>query len=287
MNKTNEIKFSVIIPSYNTELYINECLESVINQNYKNIEIIVVDDGSMDNTYSIIEQYYNKYPKMFKIEKTCHLGVSHSRNIALKKATGDYIIFLDSDDYLEPKSLRRLNNILKKYLPDVMVGEFNCITEDEKIPILKSEILNSSSINNQPPQRVLNYFYSKRLIFTLWRFVVKRELIDYNLLLREDVIHEDEEWVPRMLIKMKSFRKIPFRHYVYRKRKNSIMSSKNMYNYHSMLKIADELLYLSEEQDEDYKKYFLMRNAYKLAANAYRDLRRISKPRKGLKYYKN
>ena len=281
------IKFSIIVPSFNTEQYIDKCITSVINQCYSNYEILIVDDGSTDQTFNIEKQYANKYPNNVFVVQTDHMGVSHARNVAMKRAVGDYFIFLDSDDYLNDCVLKKLNNILKRHNTDVLIGEFDCISDDKNIPILKSERLNSAKINGRSPMQVLNYFYLMRVVYTLWRFIVKRDLVVANgLYLKEGVIHEDEEWVPKMLASAKSFRKIPFKHYVYRKRQNSIMSAKSMFNYHSMLRIADDLISLAEQQTEEYKYLFFLRNAYKLASETYMGLRKMSKPHISIKHYR-
>ena len=93
-------KISIIIPTYNVEKYIERCLKSVVNQTYKNLEIIVVDDFSNDNTFSII-QYISNQDNRIRIFRNNHHGVSCARNLAIKKSTGRYIMFLDGDDEYE------------------------------------------------------------------------------------------------------------------------------------------------------------------------------------------
>lgn len=100
-------KVSIIIPVYNAEKYLNKCLDSVVNQTYQNIEIILVDDGSTDTSSKICEEYQNKHQNI-EYKKTKNSGVSNARNTGLKMATGKYIFFLDSDDYLEENSIQEL-----------------------------------------------------------------------------------------------------------------------------------------------------------------------------------
>ncbi len=107
MNK-NKIRFSIIIPNYNKGQYINECLSSVFNQSYKNVEIIVIDDGSTDNSLEEIKKFDVKF------YTTNRLQAGGARNLGIKKAKGEYIIFLDSDDYLSNNNiLEELNNFIK------------------------------------------------------------------------------------------------------------------------------------------------------------------------------
>lgn len=280
-----DVKFSIIVPCFNTEKYIRECIESVINQNYSNYELIIVDDGSSDKTFEIAQGY--EKDDFIKVKRIEHKGVSAARNCAMKLITGDYVMFLDSDDYFKPNTLQKLNRLINRYPNDVYISEFESITENKKISVLKSEHLNSQKINNLSQDKVLNYLYMQRLVFTLWRFVIKSEIIlNNNLFLREGIVHEDEDWVPQMLLLANSYRKIPFTYYVYRKRENSIMSNKTLLNYHSLLEIADHLLTLAEQQKEEYKYLFYLRNAYKLSAEAYMGIRKMSKPHLCFRHYK-
>lgn len=92
---------SVIVPMYNVEKYIDECLNSLVNQTLKDMEVIVVNDGSSDNSVNIVEGYVKKYPDIVKLVHKENGGLSDARNFGVKYATGKYIGFLDSDDYIE------------------------------------------------------------------------------------------------------------------------------------------------------------------------------------------
>lgn len=95
-------KISVIIPCYNAKLYIGECLESVMNQTYKNIEVLCIDDGSTDDTLLVLEELKKKYPGFITVISIANQGAPNARNVGLKLATGEIIQFLDSDDVLKP-----------------------------------------------------------------------------------------------------------------------------------------------------------------------------------------
>ena len=96
------MKFSIIVPTYNREEYIIKCIDSILDQTYDNFEAIIIDDGSTDNTDNLVKKYHDKRIKYFK--NTNH-GIGYSRNFGLNKAKGDYIFFLDSDDYLDENML--------------------------------------------------------------------------------------------------------------------------------------------------------------------------------------
>ena len=107
------MKISIIIPAYNAEKTIEKCLDSILNQTYKNLEIIVVNDGSIDSTDKILKEYELKDSRIIYVNNSNH-GVSYSRNCGIDIATGDYVTFVDSDDYLEANCYSELVEILKK-----------------------------------------------------------------------------------------------------------------------------------------------------------------------------
>ena len=126
---TKEHFISIMMPTYNNAKYIKQAIESIYAQNYDNIEIIVVDDGSTDNTKEIVQQY--KDIKYFYIE---HKGISVARNTALEKSKGEYIAFLDSDDYWLPNKLNTQIQYFKDH-PDceIVFTKYENFFEDEKL----------------------------------------------------------------------------------------------------------------------------------------------------------
>ena len=94
-------KISVIVAAYNVEEYIEKCIESILMQNYKSVEIIVVDDGSSDKTGELCRRFYLDNPDKIRLVRQENYGLSAARNLALSIATGDYVTFVDGDDYLE------------------------------------------------------------------------------------------------------------------------------------------------------------------------------------------
>lgn len=108
------IKFSIIVPIYNVEKYLLKCLDSLVNQTYSNIEIICINDGSPDNSLQILEEYASKDNRI-KIINQENQGLSGARNTGLKNVTGDYVLFIDADDWLELNSCEILHNTIKNY----------------------------------------------------------------------------------------------------------------------------------------------------------------------------
>ena len=283
------VKFSIIIPSYNTSKFLETCIKSVIAQNYENWELFIIDQSN-DNSYEIAKQYENLYPQKIFVEKIQKAGVSLARNIGISKATGDYIFFLDSDDYIQGELFRYIDNVAKRKDIDCFIGGFDCIVEDKERSPLYTENINYRKINNQSQEKVLNYLYRLRLIHTVWRFVVKREIIqDNKLFFNENLAlvfgnsYEDEEWVPQMLLSAKTYYHIKFRHYVYRRRQGAVTSFNDNNKYHSISTVANNLLNLSELQEFEYQKHFLLRNSYKMFEMCYYGIRELSNPMKSLR----
>lgn len=125
-------RFSFIIPAYNSEKYIEKCIISIISQNIENYEIIVINDGSSDNTLSIVEKIKKEHSEIHIINQK-NYGVSYSRNVGLKKAIGDYILFVDSDDFIEKDSLSDIEKIIQKYHnPDIIKFSYYLINKYNK-----------------------------------------------------------------------------------------------------------------------------------------------------------
>ena len=112
---------SIIINVYNGEKYINKCLDSIINQTYKNLEIIVVNDGSSDNTLNILNSYHDQ---RIKIITTKNLGLSLSRNVGIDNASGSYLYFVDVDDFIKPDTITYLYNLIKKYHKQIAMATY-------------------------------------------------------------------------------------------------------------------------------------------------------------------
>ena len=115
------MKISVIVPVYNVEKYISKCLDSLVNQTLEDIEIIVVNDGSPDNSQRIIDEYVKKYSNKIKSYIKENGGLSDTRNFGLKYAKGDYISFVDSDDWLDYDALEKMYNIAEKEKSDIVI----------------------------------------------------------------------------------------------------------------------------------------------------------------------
>ena len=130
-------KISVIIPVYNSEKHLNKCLNSIINQTFKNIEIILVDDGSQDNSLQIIKDYSERYTNIVYLSKE-NEGQAIARNIGINMAGGEFICFVDSDDYIDKEMLEKLYNSAIKNNSDIVICDY--IEEYPKKNIYKKSL---------------------------------------------------------------------------------------------------------------------------------------------------
>ena len=168
----SNIKVSIIIPVYNVEQYIKQCLDSVINQTLKDIEIICIDDKSTDNSLQILKEYKQKDSRIVLIEHNNNLGVSASRNDAINIAKGEYIIFLDSDDFLELNYCEILFNIAKQNNLKLVYNT------NVKYYISENKIKKRSHANL--PNNKLLYIDSKNINKLYWsacQIMVKRDIL--------------------------------------------------------------------------------------------------------------
>lgn len=202
-------KVSVIIPVYNTGKYLFDCLNSIINQTYKNIEIIIVDDGSTDDSPKVCDDYAQKDNRIKVIHKK-NEGVSKARNTGIEVATGDFFYFPDSDDYIELDSLEYLLNLMNDHDCDMVSFEYSVTYKDREIQHSCCEILYGLFDKVDSHMAVLkgipfacNKFYSKKAIG--------------NVRYKEDIyrgedslfVHECIEQIDKMW-----FDKRPLYHYV-------------------------------------------------------------------------
>lgn len=136
VDTTKKIKVSIIVPIYNSEKYLSKCIDSIIKQKYKNIEILLIDDGSNDKSYEICKEYLKK-DKRIKVFSQKNSGPSSARNLGLDKASGEYIIFVDSDDYIESDFISTMMKQNDNY--DVIISNYN-IVSNNKVKFLDNKI---------------------------------------------------------------------------------------------------------------------------------------------------
>ena len=169
---------SVIVPIYNAEKYLSKCLDSIINQEFKDIEILCVDDGSTDSSFNIALEYQNKDSRI-KLFKQSNKGPGAARNTGLDNASGDYVLFIDADDEITTGALSVFYNEINSSKSDVVIGSYNHYIDDELIETVR-------------PHECLTSFESYYRTTAVWSKIFKRGFIGdirfQNVYQGEDVI---------------------------------------------------------------------------------------------------
>ena len=196
------VLFSVIIPVYNAEQYIAKCINSVIDQKLNDLELIIIDDFSNDNSRKILKLYVEKNNNFKFFFNRKNKGVAYTRNFGLKKSSGKYIIFLDSDDFLFKNTFSNLKKILiKKKYPDVVFGKY----KKEIYPFNNSKILNKLNKVLKPENFIKILSKSNFPINECWPFIIKKSFLESNKIKFINIkIGEDQLFVAEILTKMQS-----------------------------------------------------------------------------------
>lgn len=251
------MKVSVIIPVYNVEKYLCQCVDSVINQNLKNIEIILVDDGSPDNCPQICDEYQAKYDYVKVIHKP-NGGLSSARNAGIEAATGDYLIFMDSDDWWNPDVDMHevLDMVAKK--PSTEMFLFSSLdyvegkgffkrAEHEKLPEVRTD--------------TVEHYYQDLLkngnleVSAATKFISKDFLTINQLYFKEGIVCEDSEWMLRILRVLKSVEVINQPIYICRMgRVGSITNTVGKRHLVDMLNIIKSCVAYYEENDGGFNR---------------------------------
>lgn len=215
------VKISIIIPVYNTEKYLERCLESILNQEIKEIEVIIVNDGSPDNSYLIIERYRKK-DKRIKVISKINGGLSSARNAGIKIAKGEYILHIDSDDWIEDGYFKETYEKAKRNNLDILVSDFMTVFENNKKKYIKDLKISSSEVISG--KEYIKLFFDNKIYPAVWNKLIKRELyIKNNILHPENIsLGEDLAVTPRLAFYADRIGKINKAYLNYLKNENSI-----------------------------------------------------------------
>ena len=174
-------KVSVIIPLYNASNYLNKCISSVLNQTYKNIEIIVVNDGSTDNSFELCTNWAKRDNRIVLINKE-NGGVSSARNLALERSRGDLVLFLDADDYLDACAIEKLIEKKNKTNTKVVFSAFR-IFDDSNNSVISSAYTNEIIPKEQAIEQCFQH--KNTWFYATWAKLFSREIISENGLIKK------------------------------------------------------------------------------------------------------
>lgn len=254
---------SLIVPIYNVEQYLPICINSILKQKIKDYEIILVDDGSKDNSGNICDKYANYYNNIRVIHKA-NGGLSEARNAGIKIAQGNYLLFIDADDYIGKNSLPQIVEELKKQNKtiDIMFLEANKVFPDGKIIPLGDGYL-AAKINGKSKLDVLQHLSRlNKFPGSACTKIVRREfVINNNLYFENNLLSEDIDWTIRALINANTFAYSSVDYYYYRQnREGSITNTASLKNIKDLLYIINK--WANKDLHLEYQKYINSFMAY-------------------------
>jgi len=231
-------KVSIIVPVYNVEEYLEKCLDSLVNQTLKDVEIIVVNDGSPDNSQKIIDKFAKKYPKSIKSYIKKNGGLSDARNFGIKKAKGEFLAFVDSDDYVKADMFEKMYNKALETKADIVVCDTINVYDSGHAEIRKSNLHYSNEDDK-------NYIISPPMACTR---IYKKHIFEENSF-KKGILYEDLHFTPSLILK----NKVAFVEeglYYYLQRSGSIMNQ-TTFN----IKFLDIFKVLEHNKEVLEKKY--------------------------------
>lgn len=249
------MKISIIIPIYNAEHYLRECIDNIILQSYKEWEIIAIVDGGTDSSVDIIQEYAHNDERI-KVTIKSNEGVSVARNIGLQQASGEYVLYCDADDVMMPDALQTIADALGRNPIDYLRYEFKSIDEDghslypnyEAVERRKSagKVLSASSCINDI---IRNEFF-------LWSGAFRRSIIEKNdiLFLSGCTYNEDTLFIMQFLQHSNTHLYIPDVLYGYRKNANAVTSHFSEKNYEDVKCVFKELQQIYCNAEGDFKQ---------------------------------
>ena len=287
-------KISVIVPIYNTADKLERCLNSILKQEYEDIEIIAIDDGSKDNPGKIIEKYQKQYPKKIKFYKQDNQGIAKTRNKGIEKSSSDYILFIDSDDYIETDTIKKLEKYIQE---DIDLIKFKLQRIDKNGKII--EKVDGPVFENISGEEAFDMLYKKDVLLdSPCIYLIKKKLFTQNNFKFLGKYHEDFGLIPFLIVTAKSVVSTPYYLYNYEQGENSITrngknydktverSNQALYQYDKMLEKLSNLK-LSKTAIENIKIYYTNAIILKVQELEKREQKEYIKEIKKRKMYKN
>lgn len=270
-------KVSIIVPAYNVDKYIEKCLNSLVNQTISNIEIIVINDGSKDGTKKIIDKFAKKYPKLIKPIHKENEGVSVARNLGIEMASGEYIGFVDSDDYIDPSMYEKMYLRAKN-------GDFDAVACDIKIVYPTNNIVVSSGFEEDIECLLQHKEQFVQSYAVIWNKIYKKSIIVDNVRFERDVWYEDVEFLYKIFPFINKIGVVKEPLYNYLQRPGSITYTYNAKLY-DIINNWDRII--SFYKDHNLYKDFEQELEYSFVRYAYATfVKRLSKVRDYNKFMK-
>ena len=251
---------TIVIPIYNVALYLEQCLDSIVNQVTEEIEILCIEDGSNDGSKEILVDYAKKHPEIKVIMHLQNKGLSAARNTGIYNAHGEYIMFVDSDDFINPGALEVIISSIKNKNVDILTYNYEVVIENE---LYKEKKIEYKSLNTEYKEYengiewLIEKNKANRLEVTACSKVYRKKmLIENSLFFVDSILHEDVPFFFEVCLKAGGVKDITAKCYTYRRREGSITSKKSRKSLESYIIIyrrLEKLLYNNIYNEDIYK----------------------------------
>ena len=271
--KNNQLsKISIIVPVYNAEFFLDECLQSIINQSFQHLEVILVDDGSTDKSYEICKKH-SDLDSRIKLFTQRNSGVSIARNRGLSFSSGEYILFVDSDDVLMPEAIELLYSVAIQNNSDITIGDYLIRTEKKDTYKLQPTIKDESKFLEE---MLIGEFHAG-----LWNKLIKREILGSSRF-NEDINYmEDKLLLTELLLKKPKLSYLKTAVYVYRQVNTSYSNNLSNLTIKNCYDATQKILSLGKTRFSQQlimnikllNKYFLIMNGNSCQSELYEETR--------------
>ncbi len=249
-------KISVIVPVYNVEKLLKKCLDSIICQTYTNLEIIVVDDGSTDSSSLICDEYANRDPRISVIHKI-NGGLSDARNVGIDASNGKYLLFVDSDDYIERNMIEKLYYSINTNNADLAICNFRYVSDDDYNSVDNSDLPIKDEVISGKDVLTCKLFKEKPWYWVVAVCKLYRVALFNNLRFKKGKLHEDEFILHEILLNCNRIACMSDMLYNYYQRAGSIMDTKmdirRLDSAEALFYRADNLLSYDEYKNAAFK----------------------------------
>jgi len=258
-------KVSIIVPVYNVENYLTKCLDSLVKQSLPNIEILVVNDGSKDNSEKIIDEYAQRYPEKIRAFTKENGGLSDARNFGIDKAAGDYIGFVDSDDYVSETMFEEMFLLGEKHQAKMVICNIQKVDENGKVTQKLTQL------PNMPEKIALesNFSVFSDISYFACNKLFKKELFNQRSF-KKGVHFEDIQLIPQLLLECDTIAQTQNFHYQYLERTDSITKTHTEKGLDMLKAVADVENIFNESQyshkKEELKNFQIFEGVYSFLA---------------------
>lgn len=257
---------SVIVPVYNVEKYLDRCMESIVQQTYSNLQIILVDDGAKDKSGTICDTWKERDSRIVVIHQK-NGGLSNARNTGIKQANGEYLIFVDSDDVVASSMIEQLVGLIETEDADISICGVSHIFDENDI---KFEQNQTETISYNRNSAIMEMWYQKSFLPSAWGKAYKKRLFE-NLGFMERILFEDIDVMHELFWRSNKivYKNVPLYGYVHRE--NSITTTRFSKRDCDILKISEKLLKFSKENDDSLvpaAKSYAVTAAFRIYLNA-------------------